>query len=297
MRQSKMAALPTPIPHLPSPMPRHRYKMTLAYDGTRFHGWQEQSVPGGLRTVQGVVREAVMHRVGQPVHVQGASRTDAGVHAIGQVAHFDADTRIPLHRLAAAINSRLPRDVEVRDVCIVPDTFDATGDAIDKQYRYRIWASERRPLHLRTLVYHCWTPLNVDVMRAAAERLVGEHDFAAFAAAGHNRLSTVRTVHACEVERHEPADPLDGPQVHIVVSGSGFLYNMVRIIAGTLVEVGRGRWDADRIDRLFEDPRRELAGPTLPPHGLCLEWIRYPPVEHRIDTSEGGLTADETPLL
>lgn len=263
-------------------MTQHRYKLTIAYDGTAFHGWQAQDAPtGSLRTVQAVVREAIMHTIGQPVHVQGASRTDAGVHALGQVAHFDADTRIPVERLAMALNSRLPEDVEVRDACIVHDTFDATSDAIDKQYRYRLFTSQHRPLWLRSVVYHCWTPLSIEAMRAAAALLVGEHDFAAFAAAGHNRVSTVRRVHACTVE---PADQ----ELHIVVSGSGFLYNMVRIIAGTLVEVGRGRFEPGRILTMLAEARRELAGPTLGPQGLCLEWIKYPPYAPLTHTG-GGL--------
>jgi len=262
--------------------------MKIAYDGWDFHGWQEQKVPPGappdtppIRTVQGVVHEAMWRTLSQRLHVQGASRTDTGVHAIGQVAHFDVDLFIPLDRVAKAINSRLPRDVEIREVQPTRPDFDATRDAESKQYRYRVWTDERRPLTLRHLFYHCWHELDIEEMNVAAQRLEGEHDFAAFAAAGHGRESTIRTIHACRVElfRGDPnADPLfmRSPQVHIVVSGNGFLYNMVRILAGTLVEIGRGRWNADHINTLLSDPRRELAGPTLPPQGLCLEWIRYP---------------------
>lgn len=251
-----------------------RYKLTIAYDGTLFHGWQRQAQPDGgeLRTVQGVVRDAMVRALGQPVLLQGASRTDAGVHAEGQVAHFDAESRIPIERLADAVNARLPRDVEVREACETHATFHAIGDAVSKQYRYRLWTGRRRPLGERHNVYHCWTPLNLDAMQRAAAIIVGEHDFAAFAAAGHGRLSTVRTVHACAVEPHTDAH---NPQLHIVVSGNGFLYNMVRIIAGTLVEVGRGRFEPSHIQTLFGTPDRSRAGPTLPPQGLCLEWIRY----------------------
>jgi tRNA pseudouridine38-40 synthase len=256
-----------------------RYKLTIAYDGSGFHGWQSQKPPNAppLRTVQDVVREAVQRAVAMPVIVQGASRTDSGVHAIGQVAHFDADTRIPIERLAMAINSRLPDDVEVRHACTVADDFDAVSDAISKQYRYRLWLDPHRPLHLRHLFHHCHTPLDVDAMRDAAARLIGEHDFAAFAAAGHGRQTTVRSIFDCSVEAHPATDPLGAPQVHIVVSGSGFLYNMVRILAGTLVEVGRHHWTPDRIDHLLAHPDRQHAGPTLPPQGLCLEWIKHRP--------------------
>ncbi|QNN23142.1 tRNA pseudouridine(38-40) synthase TruA [Planctomycetales bacterium ZRK34] len=242
-----------------------RYRMTVAYDGTDFHGWQHQP---GLRTVQETVRQSLIHTFAQPVQLQGASRTDAGVHAEGQVVHFDVDSRIPLERMAMAINARLPADIEVREVQPVADDFDATRDAIDKQYCYRIWNADRRPLGLRHQVYHYWVPLDAERMNQAAGRIVGEHDFAGFATAGHGRLSTVRTVHTCEVQRH-------GDQVHLTVSGSGFLYNMVRIITGTLIEVGRGKWPPEHVDRILAEADRRLAGPTVPPGGLCLQWIAY----------------------
>lgn len=255
-----------------------RYRMTVTYDGSDFCGWQEQRPPTGepLRTVQGVLT-ATMHRVlGQPVVIRGASRTDSRVHAIGQVAHFDAATRIPLHRLAKAINSRLPEDVEVRDVVPVDPAFDAISHAIAKQYRYRIWTSPHRPLHLRRAVWHCWTPLDRSAMADAAARLEGEHDFAAFAAAGHGRQSTVRRIDRCEVIP-SPGDPvLSEGELHVVVSGNGFLYNMVRIIVGTLTEIGRGRWGPEHIDTLLADRDRANAGPTAPPQGLILQWVRYP---------------------
>lgn len=274
-----------------------RYRLTIAYDGTEFHGWQRQVPPEGseLRTVQGVVTDAIVQAVQQPVVVQGASRTDAGVHALGQVAHFDAQTRIPVERLADAINARLPRDVEVLEARPAAGGFDACTDAVEKQYRYRLWTSRRRPLGERHRVYHCMAALNVEWMRQAAAMLIGEHDFAAFAAAGHGRESTIRTITGCEVQRRcqEPFLPVreatvlcDEPwagrvpdtlsEVHIIVRGGGFLYNMVRIIAGTLKEVGRGRFDPSHIQTLLTEKRRQLAGPTLPPQGLCLEWIRYP---------------------
>lgn len=276
-----------------------RYKLTIAYDGSEFHGWQAQRLPDGepLRTVQDVVTDAIQRTLGQPVVVQGASRTDTGVHALGQVAHFDAVTGIPIERLALAINSRLPRDVEIRRAEVAGDDFHAIRDAVSKQYRYRLWTSTHRPLHMRKLVYHCWTPLDVAAMGDAAGRLVGEHDFAAFAAAGHGRKSTVRTIHDCHVEQPDTMDPLLCDQVHIVVSGNGFLYNMVRIIAGTLVEVGRGRWGAEHVDRLLAEPNRRDAGPTLPPEGLCLEWIQHresagaePPRAEAEGACERGLT-------
>lgn len=262
-------------------VPRRRYRLTVAYDGSRFHGWQKQHPPGQapLRTVQGVVEEAVVSLVRQPVNLVGASRTDAGVHAVGQVAQFDAATPIPPERMTLAINSRLPDDVEILETRVAPRDFRAITDAQSKQYRYRIYNTVRRPLWIRHCVWHCWSPLDVDRMNDAAARLVGTHDFAAFTAAGHERLSTVRTIFKCWVERHDP-------EVHIVVQGDGFLYNMVRIIAGTLVEVGRGRFEPSQVERAIATGDRREAGPTLQPQGLILEWIRYPG-----DAEEDGAAA------
>ena len=263
-----------------------RYRLTIAYDGSRYHGWQEQTAHDGaptVPTVQAELRSALQVIARQPVNLSGASRTDAGVHALGQVAHFDAENlAVPIDRLARAINSRLPGDIEVREAAEVDPAFDAIGDAVEKQYRYRVWNAERRPLAYRHTVYHCWTPLDRSAMEKAASLLVGEHDFAAFTNAGHGRLSTVRSVLACAVERRPPTgavhpDAVAHDEVHIVVRGDGFLYNMVRIIAGTLVEVGRGRFAPDHVRTLLGEPDRRRAGPTLPPDGLCLEWIRYAP--------------------
>lgn len=248
-----------------------RYKLTIRYDGSGFHGWQEQ-VPADappLRTVQQVVRQAVQEVARQPVEVTGASRTDTGVHAEGQVAHFDAELSVPIERLALAINARLPDDVEIATAEIAPDGFHAIRGAVDKQYRYRIWNTRRRPLGHRAMVYHCWMDLDRDTMHDAAQRLIGEHDFESFTNAGHGRLSTVREIFDCGVERGP------GPELHVVVRGSGFLYNMVRIIVGTLIEVGRGHWPPEYVDQLLREPNRQDAGPTVPPNGLCLEWIKY----------------------
>ncbi len=263
-----------------------RYRLTIAYDGSAFHGWQKQEPPDGaepLRTVAGVMEPVLARLLRQPITLVGASRTDAGVHALGQVAHFDAAAmRIPIERLAEAINSRLPRDVEVRGAQRVADDFHATRDALCKQYLYRIWNAPQRPLTLRHTVYHCWADLDTQRMNDAARRLVGTHDFEGLANAGHGRQSTVRTIFDCRVETQPLAAAgmrlavAAGRLIDIVVQGDGFLYNMVRILAGTLLEVGRGRFEPDRIDRILAAADRREAGPTLPPDGLCLEWIRYP---------------------
>jgi len=252
-----------------APAPQ-RYRLTLAYDGHRFHGWQRQTDPKGnvLRTVQGEVEAALARLCGQPIHVIGASRTDAGVHAKGQVAHFDAVCRVPIENLAHALTGRLPPDIDVVRAAMAPPDFHAIRDAKRKEYRYTIHNARTRPLWLRSRVHHFWEPLDAGRMNDAAARLVGEHDFEGFASAGHGRESTVRTIFACDATR-------DGDTVTIRVEGNGFLYNMVRILGGTLVEVGRGHCPPEVIDRVLASRNRADAGPTLPPEGLCLEWIDY----------------------
>ncbi len=249
---------------------RPRFRMTLAYDGTGFHGWQRQERPDGpaLRTVAGEVQVTLQRVLRQPITLVGASRTDTGVHALGQVAHFNADSPIPIERMRRALSSRLPEDIDVVDIGPVDADFDAISGAVSKQYRYRVFTAHRKPLHQRHQVWACPEDLDVERMNVAAGALGGEHDFAAFANANHGRASTVRRIHHCRVHRV-------GDEVQIVVRGSGFLYHMVRIIAGTLLEVGRGRLDAGVVGRMIETRDRRLGGPTLGPQGLCLEWVRY----------------------
>lgn len=303
-----------------------RYKLTLAYDGTDFCGWQKQfphqdAVPPALilpppeavdfaphhappshddlnprqispavnaaddrprvelRTVQSVLERAVHHVVREPVVINGSSRTDAGVHAKGQVAAFtcsDAGGRTggwPAERgtraLVRALNARLPSDVLVTSAEIVPPEFNPVLNAVSKAYSYHLWTSEDRPLWNRRTVMHLWRELSAEAMHDAAQAFVGEHDFAAFAAAGHGRLTTVRTVFACSVRRISPE------YIIIDITGSGFLWNMVRIIAGTLVDIGAGKRTIDQIHQALRSGDRLHAGPTLPPTGLCLEWIKY----------------------
>jgi tRNA pseudouridine38-40 synthase len=254
-----------------------RYKLTLAYDGTNFHGWQKQRRPDGevLRTVQEVLEQAVRDVVREPVILVGASRTDAGVHARGQVAAFTSTREIPLDRLPRAINGKLPDDVQVGRAEIVAEDFDPIRDASAKAYRYRIAHScahdARRPLFDRHLT--SWTPYRLDPgrMRDAAQRLVGTHDFASFTRLHHGRDSTVRAVFSCDVT------PTSAHRLRIDISGNGFLHNMIRIIAGTLIDVGRGKWEPDDIDRILAARSRAAAGATFTPEGLCLMQIKYPP--------------------
>lgn len=279
-----------------------RYKLTIAYDGTDFCGWQKQEptlehsektgsqkyvdpalVPGeegrvALRTVQGIVERTVREIVREMVEVRGASRTDSGVHARGQVAAFtcsgeeNGPTGWPESRgaeaLMRALNGKLPDDVVVRGAEIVDNEFDPIGDCTSKGYSYSIHNARTRELFDRRFVHHVWDALDVEAMQRAATALVGEHDFAGFAAAGHGRQTTVRTIHRLDVTK------VREDRVRIDVEGNGFLWNMVRIIAGTLVEIGRGIKKADDMPAILESRDRARAGPTLPPTGLCLEWIR-----------------------
>lgn len=271
-----------------------RYKLTVAYDGTDFYGWQKQEPPDPdapkpapgqepqriqLRTVQHVLEQAVREVIREPITLMGASRTDSGVHANGQVASFmsnpepDKGVGWPAERgcdqLVRALNGRLPRDVLVRDACIVHDDFNPIGDAVEKEYCYTMVSGDTRPLWDRRYVFHTWYALDPEKMARAAKLMEGEHDFAAFAQISHGRKTTVRTIYHCVVENPKP------DTVVIRVSGSGFLYNMVRIIAGTLMEVGRGKIDPETIPEIIASGDRKRAGTTLPPQGLRLEWIRY----------------------
>jgi len=247
-----------------------RYKLTVAYDGTDFHGWQKQTLDGiELRTVQGVLESTVRTVVREPIVLMGASRTDAGVHARGQVAAFTSELDLPEERMIAAINARLPDDVRIEGVAPVPLDFEPISGATSKGYRYQLAHGPRRPLFDRRFTSHHVLPLDVDAMARAAGDLVGMHDFTSFAKKNHGRESAVRTIFACTVEARCPT------RLHIDVSGDGFLYNMVRIIAGTLAEIGRGRLPADAIPGILAAKDRTAAGQTLPPEGLCLQWIEY----------------------
>jgi tRNA pseudouridine38-40 synthase len=253
-----------------------RYRLNIAYDGTHFFGWQKQHPPDRepLRTAQGVLEETIRGVMREEIRLLGASRTDSGVHARGQVAAFSSERKLEPERLLPALNSRLPDDLLVTRVRIVSEAFNPISDAVAKGYRYRIahgaTAGGRRPLFDRHFTSFCAELLDPERMHEAAQHLVGWHDFASFTRKHHGRESTIRTVHSCSVtatSRH---------RLRINVTGDGFLYNMVRIIAGTLMDVGRARLEPDDIPEILAACDRTAAGPTLPPEGLCLMWIRYP---------------------
>lgn len=247
-----------------------KLKLTLAYDGTHFHGWQRQA---GVRTVQeeleGVVRRIIRH----PLEIIGASRTDAGVHARGQVAHLQTISEIPLRNLSSAIGHRLPDDMALVGLEEIPPAFHAIHDARSKLYRYFIHNDVRRPVEepAPRHLWHIWWPLDLDRMRTAAEMWIGTHDFAAFASTGCTRRTTVRTILHIHVRRVYRTVLID-------VVGTGFLYNQVRNMIGTLVEIGRGHWPPERAREILASCDRRQAGPTAPAYGLCLQWIQYPPM-------------------
>ena len=256
-----------------------RYQLLLSYRGTRYHGWQQQPVlktykgemppaGAGIPTIQETLASALGEVVGHPVTVVGSSRTDAGVHAKGQVAHFDTSAiHIEPEGLRCAVNHRLPPDILIRAIEPVPDSFDAITAAVSKRYQYFVWnAIDRNPL-IHDLCWHRWQTLDVPAMQEAAARFVGEHDFASFSRPDHTRYTTIRMVSSCRIS-------FRGPMLVIGVEGDGFLWNMVRIIAGTLVEVGLGRYAADDIAKMIAAKDRRAAGSTAPPVGLFLQWIK-----------------------
>ena len=245
-----------------------RTALEIAYLGGGFAGWQVQP---NARTVQGELQQALARLAGQPVRLTGAGRTDAGVHAAGQVAHGDLPAAIPLRGVRAALNGMLPPDVRVMRAWRVPSDFHASRSAVAKRYRYRLaFDTTIEPWEaLRT--WQVQFRLDVPAMTVAADSIAGTHDFAAFALSGHSgtgRRGCVRTVHSLALRRR-------GRRLAIVVEGDGFLRGMVRRIAGALVEVGRGAREESWIAALLADPTTRPPAPTAPAHGLTLERVFY----------------------
>ncbi len=242
--------------------------LIVSYAGTAYAGFQRQ--PGRV-TVQSRLEEALSDLAGQPVRLRGAGRTDAGVHAAGQVvdAWLPASVRLPAARLPLALGPRLPADIGAAAAFEVAPAFDARRSAVSKRYRYLIW---RGPTPSPFFRAHAWGyagPLALAAMEQAAQALIGRHDFRAFAGAARPVEDAHRTVHDCAVW-------VDGPWLAVEVEADGFLYRMVRAIVGTLVEVGRGVRRPQEVARLCAGAPRSAGGPSVPPQGLCLLWVRYP---------------------
>lgn len=246
------------------------FKLLLSYDGTNYFGWQAQSGP---RTVQETIEAAVTRVTGRSVRILSSGRTDAGVHALGQVAAFRVDTRLTPELLRRALNAVLPHDIAVLDISEARDDFHPIRHAVQKRYRYLIHDGPVREIFRR---HYCWHynrgRLNAEAMHRSAVPLIGTHDFSSFETAGARRKSSVRTIFDLSIERGR-GDEQDW--ITIEVEADGFLYNMVRAIVGTLVEVGRGArpetWPAE----VLRAANRQLAGPTAPPQGLFLVKVNY----------------------
>jgi tRNA pseudouridine38-40 synthase len=248
------------------------FRLTLAYDGSEFSGWQRHP---GKRTIQEEL-EATLERItGRRPKCIASGRTDAGVHALGQVVSFTSETRLAPEVIARALNAELPEDLLVFEVAQAPDGFDALRHAMRKRYRYVIEDGRQRDLFDRKYLWHIYQRLDVPSMRQAAATLVGTHDFLSFQTTGSSRLTTTRTVFDLAVERH-PSEFTD--RIFIEVEADGFLYNMVRNIVGTLVQVGKGKEPPTWPAQVLALRDRRKAGMTAPAQGLFLVWVQYPEI-------------------
>ena len=248
-----------------------RFKLTVAYDGTDYCGWQIQ--PNGI-TVEEVLNRKLSELTGEKITVIGASRTDSGVHAMGNVAVFDSDTSIPAERIAYALNRNLPEDIVVVKSEEVPLDWHPRYQDTVKTYEYRILNREMPDPIRRRDTFFVSYPLDIGKMQEAAEYLRGRHDFKSFCNIKTDVEDTVRTIYDLDVLR-------DGDLITIRISGNGFLYNMVRIIVGTLIRVGRGFYPPTRVKEILDAENRETAGATAPPHGLVLVKIVYKKEENK----------------
>ena len=241
-------------------------KLTIEYDGKDFNGWQKQ--PNKLN-IQGTIEQAIKSITGEDVELNASGRTDAGVHALGQVANFKTNSQIPIEKFAIAINSRLKKSIVIKKAEEVDERFHSRLNCKRKTYRYIINNSPEGTAIYRYLETHIPQKLNVEKMKEAVKYFIGEHDFKAFKASGTSSKSSVRTIYEAKVYKRE-----DG-RICIELTGNGFLYNMVRIISGTLVEVGLGKIKPEEITQIINDGKRENAGKTLPPYGLFLVKVEY----------------------
>lgn len=244
---------------------KKRVMLIVAYDGTNYCGWQIQ--PNG-NTIEGELNRALSELLGEKIVVSGASRTDAGVHSCGNVAVFDTTARMPAEKISYALNQRLPEDIVVQCSQTVPLNFHPRHVKSKKTYEYRILNREFRDPNRRLDTYFYYRHLDVHAMREAAGYLVGEHDFKSFCSIHAQVETTVRRIYALTVDKKEDI-------ITIRITGNGFLYNMVRIIAGTLIRVGTGEYKPEQIPEILAAKNREMAGPTAPAHGLTMIGIEY----------------------
>ncbi len=241
-------------------------KITIAYDGSRYNGWQRQETTDN--TIQGKLEQLLSRMTGEEVEIQGSGRTDAGVHALGQVFHFHTDSLMTTEDMMDYMQEYLPHDIAVLDVKNASERFHSRLNVRRKTYCYHIWNSKIPNVFERRYSFQVKEPLDVDKMKTAAEYLIGTHDFKSFCANKRMKKSTVRMIESVEFVK-------DGHMLMIRYCGNGFLYNMVRILTGTLIEVGRGERNPDEMKMIIDGQNRELAGFTAPPQGLFMEGVEY----------------------
>lgn len=239
--------------------------MTVQYDGTRYSGWQRQG--NTTSTIQHKIEQCLSRLLSEEIEISGSGRTDAGVHALGQVVNFHSGTRLDCDKFIVELNESLPEDISVTDFRLASDRFRARLDAKEKTYRYTINNSYLTDVFRRKYEYQLTESLDITAMEAAATLLLGTHDFKGFST-GKTKKSTVRTIKSILITK-------DGNKLYLDFTGNGFLYNMVRILTGTLVEVGLHKREPESILSVFESNDRTLAGFTAPPHGLCLMEVTY----------------------
>lgn len=264
-----------------------RVKATLEYDGTNFAGFQKQTGTG-LRTVQGVLEEALFRLTGEEIVINGSGRTDSGVHALGQVVHFDTETPIPVERIPAALRRQLPPDLVALDAAMADASFHARYSALGKKYCYLVLNSRMSTALWRNRCYQCPYSLDLGAMRRAAEDLTGEHDFRGFSATGSSVKNTVRRIFSFAITASQ------GDWIWFTVTADGFLYKMVRLMVGTLLEVGRGRMPSQQVREILDSGERGKGGPALPPQGLYLMKVYYP---GDAETGESGFFLDRMGLI
>jgi len=239
--------------------------MEIQYDGTKYHGWQRLEK---FETVQGKIEDVLTKLFGHKIEIHGAGRTDAGVHAKGQIANFKVNEDKKEEEILAYLNKYLPDDIAVTKISRVDDRFHSRLSAKGKIYSYRILNSDIEDVFNRRFVYRISGELYIKEMEKAAEYFIGEHNFKAFCSNKHFKKSAVREIYSIDFVKH-------GDEIELIFSGNGFLYNMVRIITGTLIEVGQGRRKAEEIPNIILSQKREMAGETAPAKGLCLMRVLY----------------------
>lgn len=243
------------------------FKLLLTYDGSRYRGWQR--LGDSDQTIQGKLEAVLSRMVNAPVEVIGSGRTDAGAHALGQTANFHCETTMTCEEIKVYLRQYLPEDIGVISVEEADPRFHSRFHAVEKTYRYRIWNSDAPCIFERKYVWPVEGELDVAAMAEAAREFLGTHDFLAFCSNKHFKKSSVRTIYDFRVERVEH-------EIQFTVTGDGFLYNMVRILVGTLLSIGRGERAKEEIPAMLESRVRENAGETVPARGLCLMEVRYP---------------------